>query len=112
MELMDWIVILAVALMAIAFYCSRSGRHATLGDRARHRRGTRLLMQGAIALWSALLALDRNFVSPGAVPGMPFGLRLNAHAVLAVSLVLVVAGCSWSMRGLRLVRTRQLFGAS
>ena len=118
MELTDWIVMLAIALMAIAFCCSRSGRHAALADRTRHRRGTRLLMQGAIALWSALLALDRSFVSPGALPGlsgtpgMPFGLRLSAQAVLALSLVLVVAGCSWTLRGLRLVRTRHLFGAS
>jgi hypothetical protein len=118
MELTDWIVVLAIALMAIAFYCSRSGRRAALADRARHRRGMRLLMQGAIAFWSALLVLDRSFVSPGALPALPplpaapFGLRLSAHAVLAVSLVLVVAGCSWTMRGLRLVRTRHLFGAS
>lgn len=121
MELTDWIVVLAISLMAIAFYCSRSGRRAALADRARHRRGTRLLMQGAIAFWSALLALDRSFVSPGALhalparpalPAAPFGLGLSAHAVLALSLVLVVAGCSWTMRGLRLVRTRHLFGAS
>jgi len=124
MELTDWIVVLAIALLAIAFYCSRSGRHAALADRARHRRGTRLLMQGAIALWSALLTLDRSFVSPGTLPGLPgfsglsaahgapFGLRLSAPAALALSLVLVVAGCCWTMRGLRLVRTRHLFGGA
>jgi hypothetical protein len=108
MKLTDWIVILAVALMAIAFYCSRSNPDATFCDRMRHRRGTRLLLQGAIALWAALLTLDRSFVSPG---GVPFGLNLSADTVLALALMLVVAGCRWSVRGRRLLRSRQLFGA-
>jgi len=107
MELTDWIVILAVALVAIAFYCSRSNPDATFGDRARHRRGTRLLVQGAIALWVALLTLERSFVSPG---GVPFGLSFSADAVLATALLLIVAGCRWSMHGRRLLRSRQLFG--
>lgn len=108
MELTDWIVLLAIAFMAIAFYCSRANRHATLADRARQRRGTRLLVQGALAIWAALLALDYRFVSPCAVP---FGLTLSAHTVLALSLLLAAAGCNWLTRGLRLVRSRPLFGA-
>ncbi len=111
MELTDWIVVLAIALMAIAFYCSRANRNTALVDlvdRARRRRGTRLLVQGAIALWSALLTLDYSLVSPGSVP---FGLKLSAQALLALALLLVVAGGNWSRRGLRLLRPRPLFSA-
>jgi fructose-specific phosphotransferase system IIC component len=109
MDLTDWLLILAIALTAIAFYCARAVRRAKFIDHARHRHGTRLLIQGALALWTALLTLDRSFVSPGAVP---FGLTLSADVVLAAALGLIVAGTLWSVRGCRLLRPRHLFSAS
>ena len=62
MDLTDWLVILAIALAAIIFLCSRGGRRGSLADRSRHVHGTRLLLQAAFALWAALLMLDRSFV--------------------------------------------------
>jgi RsiW-degrading membrane proteinase PrsW (M82 family) len=107
MDLTDWIVILAIALLAIAFFCPRTRRHATFIDRARHRAGTWFLVQGAIAFWGALLTLERSLVSPHA---LLFGLSLDPRAGLGVALVLVLAGCIGSIRGYRLLRRRRLFG--
>jgi hypothetical protein len=109
MDLMDWIVLLAIALLAVAFFCARTHRRATFVDRLRHRAGTRLVGQAAIAFWGALFLLERNFVSPRA---MPFGLNLDPRAVLGVALMFVVAGCFWSIRGSRLLRSRRIFGGS
>lgn len=106
MRLTDWIVILAVTLIAIAFYCARSGARRTFADRARHRLGTCLLMLGALALWAALLTLQRSFISPGATP---FGWDIGPHGALALALLLIGTGCIWSIRGARLLRTRRLF---
>jgi hypothetical protein len=106
MDLTDWIVILAIALLAIAFFCPRVSRHATFADRARHRAGVRHLVQAALALWGALLTLERCFVSPHAAP---FGPSLDPRAMLGAALVLALAGCIWSIRGHRLLRTRRLF---
>jgi len=108
MDLTDWIVILAIALLAIAFFCPRTSRHATFVERARRRAGTRLLVQGALAVWGALLTLERCFVSPHVAP---FGLSLDPRAVLGAGLVLALAGCVWSIRGHRLLRRRRLFSA-
>ncbi|WP_028219132.1 hypothetical protein [Paraburkholderia oxyphila] len=105
MDLTDWIVLLAIALMAIAFFCKRTGRRATTAERARHARGTRMLIQAAIALWSALFMLERTLVSPGS---LPIG-HLNPHAALAVVLALAVAGCLWSIRGRSLLKPRRIF---
>lgn len=65
-----------------------------------------MLIQAAIALWGALLMLERAFVSPA---GMPFGTSLSTHAVLGVVVVLAVAGCLWSIRGHQLLKTRRIF---
>lgn len=106
MDLTDWIVLLVIALMAIAFFCRRSHRRGTAAERARHLRGTRMLIQAAIALWGAMLMLERAFVAPG---GMPFGAALSTHTVLGVVVVLAGAGCLWSIRGHRLLKTRRIF---
>ena len=55
MELTDWIVILAVALFAIAFYCRRAPARWSLENRARRFTATRLLVQAALSLWAAVL---------------------------------------------------------
>ncbi len=60
MELTDWIVILAVTLMAIAFFCARTPVSWSRENRARRLAGTRLLVQAACALWAALLILARG----------------------------------------------------
>ncbi|SDC40692.1 hypothetical protein [Paraburkholderia lycopersici] len=108
MNLTSWLVILAIALAAIALFCSRGSRKRSLTDRARHARGTRLLVQAAIALWAALLTLDRSFVSPG---GAPFGHALNPRTALAAALALAAIGCICSFRASRLLKARRIFGA-
>ncbi|WP_322057641.1 hypothetical protein [Paraburkholderia sp. J63] len=105
MNLTDWVVLLAIVLMAIAFFCRRASRRGTSAERALHARGTRMLLQAAIALWSALFMLERTLVSPGS---LPIG-RLNPHVTLAVVLALVVAGCLWSIRGRSLLKQRRIF---
>ncbi|WP_322009516.1 hypothetical protein [Paraburkholderia sp. J12] len=108
MNLTDWIVILAIALLAIAFFCPRPKRHATLVDRARLRLGTRLVVQAALALWGALFTLERCLAFPHA---LPFGLSSPPGVMLGVALGLALAGGFWSIRGARLLRSRRLFGA-
>ncbi len=105
MNLTDWIVILAVALMTIAFFCMRAPTAWSLENRMRRLTGTRLLAQAAIALWSALLLLQRGVFSPDDIAGQ----RPAPHVVLACALMLAVAACYWSVRGARLLKPRQLF---
>ncbi|WP_201696728.1 hypothetical protein [Paraburkholderia hiiakae] len=106
MDLTDWLVILGIALTAILFFCKRGGRKGSLTDRARHLHGTRLLLQGAFALWAALLMLDRSFVLPLSVP---FGIAMNPHTILATALALGGVGAIWSFRASRLLKPRRLF---
>ena len=108
-DLTDWLVILAIALMAILFFCKRGGRKGSLTDRARHLHGTRLLLQGAFALWAALLMLDRSFVLPLSVP---FGIARSPHTMLAAALALAGVGAIWSFRASRLLKPRRIFGTS
>lgn len=105
MELTDWIVILAIALMTIAFFCTRAPTTWSLENRVRRLTATRLLVQAAIALWSALLLLQRGVFSLDDIAG----LHLSPHVVITCALVLAVAACYWSVRGTRLLKPRQLF---
>ena len=61
MELVDWIVVLAVILMAIAFFCARTPANWSRQNRTRRLAGTRMLIQAACALWAAVLVLARGF---------------------------------------------------
>ncbi|SEA84432.1 hypothetical protein [Paraburkholderia sartisoli] len=108
MELTDWIVILAAALIAIAFFCLRAPTAWSLENRVRRFTGARLLVQAAIALWSALLLLQRGVFSLDDIAG----LRPTPHVVIACALMLGVAACYWSVRGTRLLKPRQLFATS
>ena len=108
MNLTDWLVILAIALAAILFFCSRGRRKGSLTDRTRHVHGTRLLLQAAFALWAALLMLDRSFVAP---LGVPFGHAVSPHTRLATALALAAVGGIWSFRASRLLKPRRIFGA-
>jgi hypothetical protein len=106
MALTDWIVLLAIAVMAIAFFCRHSNRRGTSAERARHVRGRRLLIQAAVALWAALLMLQRTFAAPGELPVAPW---LSPRGTLAIVFVLAVAGCLWSVRGRQLLKQRRIF---
>jgi hypothetical protein len=108
MDLTDWLVILAIALAAILFFCARGGHKGNLTDRARHMHGTCLLMLGAVALWSALLMLQGTFIAP---LGAPFGHALSPRTALAVALGLGAVGVVWSIRASRLLKARRIFGA-
>ncbi|WP_322094261.1 hypothetical protein [Paraburkholderia bannensis] len=106
MALTDWIVLLAIVLMAIAFFCRNSSRRGTSTERARHVRGRRMLIQAAIALWAALMMLQRTFAAPGELPVAPY---LSPRGALIVVCVLALAGCLWSVRGHQLLKQRRLF---
>jgi hypothetical protein len=107
MELTDWIVILAIVLIAIAFFCGRAPASWSLENRARRFTGTRLLVQAALALWAALLLLVRGLFAFDSLPGM----RLAPQTILMGAVILVVFGCYWSIRGSKLLKPRRLFTA-
>jgi hypothetical protein len=107
MELTDWIVILAVTLIAIAFFCARTHASWSYDNRARRLTGTRMLVQAACALWAALLIIARGLF---AVDGLA-GLRPTLAEMLTGAAVLLVCGCYWSVRGSKLLKPRRLFAA-
>jgi hypothetical protein len=101
MELIDWIVILAVVLMAIAFFCGRTPANWSRENRARRLAGMRMLVQAALLIVArGLFALD----------GLP-GLRATPMQFMASSAVLIACGCYWSIRGSQLLKPRRLFTA-
>jgi hypothetical protein len=105
MELTDWIILLAVALIAIAFFCTRAPANWSLENRARRITGTRLMVQAAIALWTALLILQRGVFSLEDIAG----LRLAPDLIIAGAVLLLIVGGYWWIRGSRLLKPRQLF---
>lgn len=107
MELIDWIVILAVVLMAIAFFCGRTPANWSRENRARRLAGMRMLFQAAGSVWAALLIVARGLF---ALDGLP-GLRATPMQVTASSAVLIACGCYWSIRGSQLLKPRRLFTA-
>lgn len=107
MELIDWIVILAITLMAIAFFCARSPAHWSRDNRARRIAGTRLLAQAACSIWAALLIGARGLFT---IDGFP-GVRPSPLEIFTGVVVLVVCGCYWSIRGSQLLKPRRLFAA-
>ncbi|ASV99711.1 hypothetical protein [Paraburkholderia aromaticivorans] len=107
MELIDWIVILAVALMAIAFFCGRTPANWSRENRMRRLAGMRMLVQAACSVWAALLITARGLF---ALDGLP-GLRPTPLQVLTGVAVLMACGCYWSIRGTQLLKPRRLFTA-
>lgn len=107
MELMDWIVILAVILIAIAFFCVRTPASWSHGNRTRRLTGMRMLVQAACAIWVAVLIVARGLFT---INGLA-GLRPTPLHALTLIAILVVCACYWSIRGSRLLKPRQLFGA-
>jgi hypothetical protein len=107
MELIDWIVILAITLMAIAFFCARTTAGWSNGNRARRAKGTRMLVQAACSLWAALLLIARSLF---AIDGLPALRPSPLHALTGIA-ILVACGCYWSIRGSKLLKPRRLFAA-
>ena len=105
MELTDWIVILAIALMAIAFFCARTPANWSRDNRARRLTGTRMLVQAACSLWAALLIVVRGLF---AIDGLP-GVHAAPLEVLTGVAILIACGCYWWIRGSRLLKPRRLF---
>lgn len=117
MNLTDWIVILALVLVAIAFLCSRNRRRGSFVDRARRAQGRRLLMQAAVALWAAFLTLERCFVATSATSSTAIGhapvasvFALRPPVALGMALALGVVGIVWAFRATRLFKARRIFG--
>lgn len=107
MQLTDWIVILAVVLMTIAFFCARTPANWSSENRARRLAGTRLLIQAACSLWAALLiAAHGLFALKGLLEVRPAPLE-----TLAGIAILSVCGCYWSIRGRQLLKPRRIFSA-
>lgn len=103
MPFVDWIIVLAIALMWVAFFCRRRRSCRSLSERARRVRGMRLLAQATFALWAALLIVHRGLTAPAS---MPFG----PPVAFCAALMLTATGCLWSLRGRRLLRQRRMFG--
>ena len=106
MLFVDWVTVLAIALMLVAFFCHRRRSRRSPGERARRLRGMRLLAQATVALWAALLIIHRGLTEPASVP---FGLGQSLPAAFGAALMLTVTGCLWSFRGSRLLRQRRMF---
>jgi hypothetical protein len=107
MQLTDWIVILAVVLMAIAFFCGRTPANWSRENRARRLAGTRLLIQAACSVWAALLIAARGLF---ALDGL-LGLRPAPLEALTGVAILIAFGCYWSIRGSKMLKPRRLFTA-
>ena len=107
MQLTDWIVILAVVLMAIAFFCGRTPANWSRENRARRLAGTRTLAQAACSVWAALLIAARGLF---ALDGL-LGLRPAPLEALTGVAILIAFGCYWSIRGSRMLKPRRLFTA-
>jgi hypothetical protein len=107
MELIDWIVVLAVVLMTIAFFCGRTPANWSHENRARRLAGTRMLAQAACSWWAALLVTARCLF---ALDGLA-GLRPTPIETMTGAAILGAFGCYWSIRGRRLLKPKGLFNA-
>jgi hypothetical protein len=105
MELVDWIIILAVILMAIAFFCARTSANWSRENRIRRLTGMRMLVQAACAIWIALLIVARGLFTINGIAGLR---PAPLHALTLVA-ILIVCACYWSIRGSKLLKPRQLF---
>jgi hypothetical protein len=105
MDLTNWIVILAIAWTAVAFFCLRSRADWSIENRVRRRAATRLIAQAVLAAWSAALIV---------VHGLELASAQRVHdaaplPLLTLAAVLAVCGGYWLVRGLKLLKTRRLF---
>ena len=107
MNLTNWVIILAAALIALSFVCSRVPASWSMENRARRFTGARLLAQAVLSFWSALLIVVRGLSALSART-----MHIAPQVMLAGALLLVVAACYWSIRGRKLLKPRRLFAAS
>lgn len=107
MDLTDWIVVLVVILMAIAFFCARTGAHWSRENRARRLAAMRMLIQATCAFWAALLLLARGLFVIGGLAG----LRPAPLEALGAVAILIGCSCYWSIRANKLLKPRRLFSA-
>ncbi|HEY3598930.1 MAG TPA: hypothetical protein VGL08_15620 [Paraburkholderia sp.] len=111
MDLTNWIIMLAIALVAVAFFCTRAPANWSMENRARRVTGTRLLAQAVLALWTALLGVLHGL---GAQAPPQVGSHPGSHhapAVLIGAAILVAFGCYWLIRGSKMLKPRRLFTA-
>jgi hypothetical protein len=107
MNLTNWVIILAVALIALTFFCSRVPANWSMENRARRFTGARLLAQAVLSFWSALFIVVRGLFTLSA-----HTMHIAPELTLAAALLLIVASCYWSIRGHKLLKPRRLFAAS
>jgi hypothetical protein len=107
MDLTNWIIILAVALLAVTFFCTRAPANWSLENRARRATGTRMIAQATISLWFAFLIVIHGMP----VAGHRFVVHSSPASVLGCAAILVAFSFYWSIRGSRLLKSRRLFSA-
>jgi predicted metal-binding membrane protein len=109
MNLTNWLIMLAAALLWVAFFCLRTRSEWSLENRARRRTGTRLIIQAVVASWGALLIIVHG--ADGLIPfiGRQYGPHYTPSALLFGALLLLALGSYWFVRGARLLRPRKLF---
>ncbi|MFC0398905.1 hypothetical protein [Paraburkholderia rhizosphaerae] len=107
MDLINWIIMLAIAWIAVAFFCWRERADWSIENRVRRRAGSRLIAQAVFAIWSAALIVVRGFAFTS-VQRMP---ETTPHALLIVAALLAVCGGYWLIRGVKLLKARRLFTA-
>ncbi|CAB3770668.1 hypothetical protein [Paraburkholderia humisilvae] len=107
MDLTNWIIMLAIAWIAVAFFCLRRRADWSIENRARRRAGMRLIAQAVFALWSATLIVLRGLALTSA-HRMPDATPL---AMLIAAALLSACGAYWLIRGARLLKARRLFAA-
>jgi len=105
MDLTNWVIMLAVALISLTFFCARTPANWSIENRARRFTGTRMLAQAVLCLWAAMLVVVDGLLKLDA----PF--HLSPIVILASALLLLMAGCYWSIRGRRLLKPRRLFAS-
>lgn len=113
MNLTNWLIMLAAALLWVAFFCLRTRSEWSLENRARRRTGARLMVQAVLASWSALLIIVHG--ADGLVPLIgqphrsPYVPPCTPPMLLSGALLLGTLGGYWFVRGARLLRPRKLF---
>jgi hypothetical protein len=106
MDLTNWVIILAVALISLTFFCSRAPANWSIENRARRFTGTRLLAQAVLSCWTALFIVVHGLFALDSR-----SLHMSPSAILAGALLLIAASCYWSIRGRQLLKPRRLFSA-
>jgi hypothetical protein len=106
MDMTNWVIMLAVALISLTFFCARTPATWSIENRVRRVTGTRLLAQAVLCLWAAVLVVVHGLLN---LDG-PF--HLSPIVILGGAALLVIASGYWSIRGCRLLKPRRLFAAT